>query len=224
MKQLTEQEFNKMISDYNAMACFGKAEEASQLYPFRNCDLHGRDFTNANLKQSTFTHANLCGADFRKCDLRSAYFRGADLRGVDFTDARLDNATLTDALIDETTKGLPKLECPKTGAFIAYKKVFEIGTDRTLIAKLLIPEHAKRTSATSRKCRASEALPIEFLFIHGLKSDVTKVHSWYDTDFIYELDKPVIPKEEFNEDRWNDCSSGIHFFMTFEDAVHYNFN
>lgn len=224
MKQLTEKEFNEMIGDYGTKAFLGRAEEASQLYPFRNCDFHGRDFSLADLRQGIFTHANLHGADFRKCDLRYAYFRGADLRGVDFTDARLDNATLTDAIIDETTKGLPKLECPETGAFIAYKKVFEIGTDRALIAKLLIPKHAKRTSATSRKCRASEAMPIEFLFIHGLQSDVAKAHSWYDTDFIYELNKFVTPKEEFNEDRWNDCASGIHFFMTFEDAVHYNFN
>ena len=224
MKEMTEQEFNNMISDYNAMACLGKAEEASQLYPFRNCDLHGRDFTNANLKQSIFTHADLHNADFRKSDLRGAYFRGADLRGADFTGARLDNATLTDAIIDENTKGLPKLECPETGEFIAYKKVFEIGTDRALIAKLLISSDAKRYSATSRKCRASKAIPIEFLFINGLKSDIAKAHSWYKTDFIYELDKPVTPKEKFNEDRWNECSSGIHFFMTFEDAVPYNFN
>ena len=160
MKEMNEQEFNKMIGAYNLQASLGRAEEASQLYSFRNCDFHGRNFSTADLRQGIFTHADLHNADFRKSDLRDAYFRGADLRGADFTGARLDNATLTDAIIDETTKGLPKLECPETGEFIAYKKVFEIGTDRALIVKLLIPSDAKRYSATSRKCRASKAIPI----------------------------------------------------------------
>lgn len=79
--------------------------------------------------------------------------------------------------------------------------------------KLLIPEHAKRCSATGRKCRASEA---EVLEVIGAEVGVSDS----DASFQYIKGKVVNP-DKFDEDRWNECSSGIHFFITREEAEAY---
>lgn len=47
------------------------------------------------------------------------------------------------------------------------------------------------------------------------KANIT---SNYDVDVVYEVGKIVKPKEKFDENRWNECSSGIHFFITKEEA------
>jgi len=47
-----------------------------------------------------------------------------------------------------------------------------------------------------------------------------KVVSDYDNNFIYKVGK-IVEVESFDEDRWNECSRGIHFFMNKELAIQY---
>ena len=104
--------------------------------------------------------------------------------------------------------------CPSDGAFTAWKKCRD-----GVIAKLLVPETAKRSSATSRKCRASEAIVLALYDENG--NEVDKAMSQHDSDFIYHVGDTVKPTEQFDENRWEECSSGIHFFVTREEAERY---
>ena len=45
--------------------------------------------------------------------------------------------------------------------------------------------------------------------------------SSYDTKFIYKEGETVKPTEAFCEDVTQECASGIHFFITREEAVAY---
>lgn len=43
----------------------------------------------------------------------------------------------------------------------------------------------------------------------------------YDPDFIYRLGEIVKPREKFCEDWTLECASGIHFFVTKEEAIEF---
>ena len=44
--------------------------------------------------------------------------------------------------------------------------------------------------------------------------------SQHDRDFIYRVGE-FVEVDNFDEDRWNECSTGIHFFITRQEAVEY---
>ena len=88
--------------------------------------------------------------------------------------------------------------------------------------KLLIPADAKRSSATTEKCRADKAVVLEIQDLDGNKID-RNAYSTYNNaqNFEYKVGETVVPREPFDEDRWNECSSGIHFFIDRRAAVEY---
>ena len=137
-------------------------------------------------------------ANLRRANLRGADLRGADLQGADH---------------DSSTAFLP-IQCPEEGAFVAYKKA------QGLIVKLLVRADAKRSSATSRKCRCSKAEVLEILEYDRTKANVTSVSSNYDPGFLYEIGE-IVEVENFNDDRFVECAAGIHFFITFDEAKKY---
>ena len=49
---------------------------------------------------------------------------------------------------------------------------------------------------------------------------VKRVSSNYDPEFIYKVGR-VVAVEDFDDNRWNECSSGIHFFVNKENAINY---
>ena len=167
-------------------------------------DLRGADLRGANLYGADLRGANLRGADLRGADLRGADLRGADLRG-----ANLYGADLRGADLDEKTDIRLCITCPDTGSFIAWKSA------GGYIVKLEIPADAKRSSATSRKCRASKARVLEIQNKDGSKADVTEVKS--DRGGVYKVGEMVYP-DEWDDNRWNECSHGIHFFVTRMEA------
>ncbi len=142
--------------------------------------------------------ADLSDADLRRADLRRADLSGADLSGVYYNELTACFA----------------LACPEKGAFTGYKKA------GGRIVELLIPETAKRSSATSRKCRCSEATVIGITNTDGTDAGVKAVKSDRDPGFVYKVGETV-RVEDFDEDRWNECSTGIHFFITRDEAVRY---
>ena len=179
--------------------------------------------------------ANLCGAYLRGADLRDVNLYGADLRGADLRDANLCNANLCNAnlrgadlrdanLCDANlcgaylrgAKNLPFIPyvCPDTGSFIGYKKA------SNMIIKLEITEDAKRVSATSRKCRCNKAKVLGIYDYECNLLEDKEVVSDRDKDFIYRVGE-IVEVENFDEDRWNECSTGIHFFINFQEAVKY---
>ena len=161
-------------------------------------------------------------ADLGYADLRGADLVGANLGGADLVGANLGGADLVGAgNINEAIGLFVPIACPETGSFTAYKKAKRAEGDTSVIVQLLIPSSAKRTSATGRKCRADKAKVIAIWNTDRTKSDLTEAVSSHDNEFIYKVGEYVAPKEPFCEDRWNECSSGIHFFVTFDEAVNY---
>ncbi len=114
--------------------------------------------------------------------------------------------------------------CPEEGKFIGWKKAKIQGEEdnhyRKVIVKLEIPASAKRSSATTRKCRCDKAKVLEIYNLDGTIAKERQCLSCYDNDFIYEVGK-VVKVDDFNEDRWNECSQGIHFFINRQEAIRY---
>ena len=183
----------------------------------RDADLCGADLRDANLRDADLRDADLRGADLRDADLCGADLRGANLRDADLCGADLRDADLRDAKADERT-AMYHLACPEEGTFIGFKKCQSYEGEVVLV-KLEIPEDAKRSSATTRKCRCSKAKVIS---ITGIKSgkDYEVAFSQRDSRFTYRIGETVVP-DSFDEDRWNECSNGIHFFITKQEAIDY---
>ena len=155
--------------------------------------------------------ANLRGADLSEANLRGADLREADLRGANLRWANLREADLRNIKLNHNTVGITNL-CPD-GAFIGWKKC-----SNNTIVKLKIPANAKRSNATTLKCRCDEAKVLAIYDDTGNKID--KTTSKYDNNFIYEVGK-IIKVDDFDNDRWNECSSGIHFFIDRKVAEQY---
>ena len=191
----------------------------------RGANLYGANLRGANLQDANLYGANLYGANLRGANLYGANLRGANLRGANLQDANLQDANLQDAnlyganlyganLYGADHVPFVPMTCPDTGSFIGFKKA------SGFIVKLEITVDAKRCSATGRKCRCNKALVLEIQNIDGSVSDLKSVSSSYDGNFVYEVGK-VVEEPNFNEDRWNECSAGIHFFINRQEAVEY---
>ena len=195
----------------------------------RNADLSNTNLISARLRGADLTGASLYGASLRDANLMGtnltgATLIGADLFNTDLMDADLSNADLSKASIKyadlseakNVPDGLP-MACPTEGSFIAWKKVKE--GNHYYIIKLEIPEDAKRSSATSKKCRCDKAKVLE---ITNLKTG-ENVDEVVNTAYVlctYKVGEMVYP-DGFDDNRWRECSHGIHFFIDREEAVDY---
>ena len=154
------------------------------------------------------------GADLEGADLRWANLRWANLSRADLEGADLEGADLRWANLEGAKNLFFPLACPEKGSFIGFKKA------NGLIIELLITEDAKRCSATSRKCRCNKAKVLSITHFDGSKTNVTEVASDFKKTFIYKVGE-IVEVPEFNNNRWDECSAGIHFFITREEAVKY---
>ena len=138
---------------------------------------------------------------------------GADLYGANLSRANLSRADLSK--IKNASLSLAQLRItPQEGAFVGWKKLCD-----GVIARLVIPHDAKRLNAYgSRKCRA------ERVFVHELFKDGK---TWegvgigkHDKKTQYIVGKETFP-DKFDESLTEECSNGIHFFITREEAEAY---
>ena len=191
-------------------------------------NLSGSYLYNANLKGTCLNSANLYGTNLVNCDLSYSDLRNVNLSKADLYSTNLSNAILFNAKLDDVfcfenitldnVKGLND-ECPKEGSFIGWKKCY--GNDKKIyIVKLEIPEDAKRSSSTSKQCRCSKAKVLKIENVDGTKANVDEVYSWYNKNFPYKVGK-IVEALDFDEKYWIECSSGIHFFMSYRDAREY---
>ena len=192
-----------------------------------DADLSGADLSCADLRCANLRCANLRGANLRCADLRGANLRGANLRGAnlrcadlygadlrcaDLYGADLSGADLYGADLS-CAKGL-YIACPSEGSFIGWKKA------SGYIVKLRIPEDARRSSAVGNKCRCDKAFVVEIQNIDGSKADVDTVKSSHDSNFAY-VAGAMVEVNDFDDNRWNECAPGIHFFIDRRAAVEY---
>ena len=175
-------------------------------------DLSCANLRGANLSGADLSCANLFGANLSDADLRNADLRCANLRNADLCRADLFGASIDQMMWDIYTVFYP-LQCPESGSYIGYKKA------SGLVVELEIPADARRSSATSRKCRASKAKVLSITDINGNPAG-GQVKSNYDPNFVYTIGETV-EVSDFDDDRWNECSTGIHHFITRAEAVIY---
>lgn len=187
----------------------------------RATDLREADLSGAILFEADLSDANLRGANLYEADLRGANLHESDLRDTNLCEANLRGANLYGADLrganlygTDLRNTIAMLQCPEEGSFIGFKKADD------MIVKLRIMENAKRSSATSRKCRCSAAEVLSITDLEGRDTGVKSVRSDYNHNFIYEIGK-IVSVDYFDDDRWDECSAGIHFFMTREEAVKY---
>jgi hypothetical protein len=160
----------------------------------------------AALEKATASGAYLRGANLRDANLRGAYLSGADLSSANLRDANLSSANLSGANNVNTAIAMTRI-LPE-GTLIGWKKLRD-----GVIAKLMIPEYAKRSHAFGRKCRAEFA---EVLELHGAEVG----YSQHDSTFVYRVGDVVKP-DLWSEDWQEECANGIHFFITRLEAEQY---
>ena len=147
---------------------------------------------------------------------KRANLYGADLTGADITGADLTGADLTGAKNIPNMARLRTQIVPDDGPFRGYKKLAD-----GYVAILDVPESAQRSNATGRKCRVSEAVVRRLYHPDHPEADVQEGRSRHDAAFIYRVGETVRPTELFDENRWNECGSGIHLFITRAEAAAY---
>ena len=197
---MTQEELNKVLENHKHWL-----NEDCDRWEEMKADLCG-----ANLRG-----ADLCGANLHNASLRGANLHNANLRYADLCGANLHNANLRYAdLCGAVNVPFIPYACPDFGMFIGYKKA------SGYIVELEIPEDAKRLSATTRKCRCNKAKVLRILNYDRTVADVTEVRSNYNSAFVYKVGD-IVSVDNFDEDRFNECSTGIHFFINFQEAVDY---
>ena len=129
-------------------------------------------------------------------EFMAAQKNGADLSGADLRGADLSGADLSGTY-------LPFFQIPQEGSLIVWKKV------RGGLAKLEIPASARRTATPiGRKCRAEFALVLE------APSGASDIHTGKTPYVVGQVVRP----DKYDDDIRVECTSGIHFFLTREEA------
>jgi hypothetical protein len=172
-------------------------------------DLRGAYLGGADLRGAYLLGAYLRGAYLRGADLRGAYLRGADLRGADLRGVDLRGVDLRGAIGADLVIARTRI-LPDEGDVVGWKKARD-----GLIVKILIKSGVKRSHGSGRKCRAAAAVVLDIYDGEGTAKIATS--SW-DANFVYAVGETVWPSEPFDEDMWNECASGIHFYITRAEA------
>ena len=228
MRSISKENLSKVLERHLMWVKTGEGERAdlsvANLYKanLRGADLSGADLSGADLSEANLRVANLSGANLYKANLSGADLSWADLSEANLSEADLSWANLSganlswakniDSAIASIGTAFFALQCPEKGAYTAYKKL-----SSGFIAELEIPADAMRSSATSRKCRASKAYVVSITDVDG-NHPVSKASSKRDPSFIYEVGK-MVEVLDFDLDRWNECSTGIHHYITRAEAV-----
>ena len=181
-------------------------------------NLSGANLSWANLSRADLSWADLSWANLSRADLSWANLFGADLSWANLFGANLSGADLSGADYIEKAKNLfYPIACPEIGAFVGWKKAKVKTSGHECIVKLEITEDAVRSSAAGRKCRCSKATVLEIQDLEGNVLEQVAVSDG-DENFHY-IPGTVASVSDFDENRWNECSTGIHFYITREEAV-----
>ena len=193
----------------------------------RGASLRGADLSNANLSRADLSNANLSNADLSNANLFCASLFRANLRGADLSGANLSNADLFRANLSNADLFRANLYGAQIDALvIARQKIVPDGTlvvwkklSEGVVAQLEIPNDAQRTNAIgSRKCRSSAAVVVA-LFKDGVLFD-GEAFDRHAGKTRYKAGEVVLP-DSYDDSALIECSNGIHWFLTREEAEAY---
>ncbi len=197
---MDQDKLNEILKKHKKWALGEKGGERANLRgaALKGANLQGANLWGANLQRANLQGANLKGANLWGADLKGANLKGANLRGADLRGAECEFSI-----------------CPEEGSFIGFKKAKD-----NIIVKLEITSNALRSSATTRKCRCSKAKVLDIYSYNNKEVKYKEAVSTHDSGFIYKVGE-IVEVENFDTNRWNECSTGIHFFLTEEEARRY---
>ena len=168
-------------------------------------NLSDANLSRANLSDAYLSDAYLSGANLSDANLSDADLSRANLSGASLSGANLSRANLSGAKNFEKARGLA-YQIPQEGELIVWKAV------TGGVCKLLIPADAKRTATPiGRKCRA------EFVKVLEAPQDGRGIH---DPRLVYRAGEIIRP-DKYDPDPRVECTHGIHFFLTREEAEAY---
>ena len=189
---------------------------------FEGANLKKADFSCVNAWSANFNETNCKDTVFLSANLTEASFEGADLDGASFARANLTDANLQDTNIVTTefdnTVGVYPV-CPEEGEFTGWTLAEEFdGTEYLL--RVSVPWTARRSSGTTRRCRA-EALSVDEV----ISLDTEKSYGFpypYITlknrDFKLRLGE-TSTDENFEVDRFKVSSTDLYFWISKEEAL-----
>ncbi len=211
MKTITQEEFVKILENHQQYLNQNCEDWENMHADLSNADLRYADLRYADLNDANLKGADLKGADLRYADLRHANLNGADLRYADLSNADLRYADLNDANLRGAIGNLIEYRKGKilSDAIIGYKKC-----QNNIIVTLEIPAGAVVFSINGNKCRTNKC---KVVAIDG----ANKAISIYNSSFTYEVGKEIII-DDFNLEYNVECSNGIHFFMTKDEAINFD--
>ena len=193
------------LKDISALAGWNVSRVTDMKYAFHWCE----SLTDiSSLKKWDISNViNTC-CMFRGCtSLKDiSHLFGWNVPGIRRKDRMFSYTDISCDVLDT----LIPIACPREGAFIGYKKCCS-----GRIVQLEIPEGAKRSSAYGKKCRCSKAKVLNIWAPDGEEAE--HAVSIYDDSFVYRKGETV-KVSCFDRNRFKECASGIHLFMTREEA------
>ncbi len=161
----------------------------------RMANIQRANFTSAHIKESCcFEHANLASASFTSASIsKDTSFESASLQGCRFDG---EERNRLGRILDHPIKG--------------YKRSGEGD-----IVTLEIPAGAIVFSINNGKCRTNIAKVVDTVG----KPELTSI---FDREFKYRVGDEITPKNGFDLAYNVECASGIHFFLTREEAEAYH--
>ncbi len=202
---------------------------------FEGCEFIGCEFIDNKFNDVIFDGCDLCGR-FEGNSGECTFWSCAKLSGLDI----LDNDRCDYIFRSIPQYSTPNIvnKCPPKGyGFIAFKRViyyspkrFSKSTEGDLVIEadrcvleLWIPPDAERIMCIGTKGRCDNALVKRAYTLSG--ADLCflpdeKVVSAFDHNFQYHIGEWIEP-DSFDDNPIVECSHGIHFFMSFQEAAEY---
>jgi uncharacterized protein YjbI with pentapeptide repeats len=185
---------------------------------FKYCPMNGCCFMMADMRETEISFSNVMLSDFDGADLRFLSLKENNLDYCNFHNSNLEGAYFYRSSLFETNlisaRNIPNIPMGlPCGEFIGWKKLSE-----NLIVKLKILSDSKRSRAGGTKCRCDKALVMEFQNTNGTTSEITKYESDRYAPCTYKVGD-IVYADSWDENRWNECSHGIHFFIDRDSAV-----
>jgi hypothetical protein len=174
---------------------------------FYNSSFYNSRFDNSSFYNSRFDNSRFDNSSFDNSSFYNSRFDNSRFYNSRFDNSRFDNSSKNSIL---KYKHIWQI-IPEEGAFIAWKKLSE-----GYIAKLEIPAKAKRTcNIINRKCRASYVKTLQI--IDRNSDDVKEMHGSRNHKTMYKVGRLTRP-DKYDDDFLKDCTNGIHFFVTKQEA------
>lgn len=173
----------------------------------------------ANLTYASLKWSHLCGANLSNAVIEYTDFTNSDITAVSFDNAKGNNI--------EYRRGKILSE-----SIIGYKKC-RASAKRDVIVTLEIPKDAVVFSINGDKCRTNKAKVISINLIDDESVEINRACSlsYYTISIYFDRREHYLSYyigDEFNIKNFNcqynvECSNGIHFFMTKEEAIKYRY-